>query len=94
MSCERRIDGGALEFICPETPIMENIDLDNITDSILSSIVSLQVKGTHDRGPLSSIPANICSLQQLKVNIDKEKYCFHLSIFQNLVFEFIKEPNK
>jgi hypothetical protein len=46
---------------------MEKLDIDDLEN--LNNITELRVSGTGDRGPLTSIPKNICRLENLKVNI-------------------------
>lgn len=50
---------------------MENLNLDSLTESHLDNMETLQVIGAGGRGPLMSIPSNICRFKRLKVNINK-----------------------
>jgi hypothetical protein len=50
---------------------METLNFDGLQVSDLDTIDNLQVIGINDRGPLTTIPNNICRLKNLKVNIYK-----------------------
>jgi len=67
LSCRRDITNRTLTFSCPVGLIIEKFDIDDIED--LNPIEKLQVIGIDYRGPLTTIPKNICQLKQLKVNI-------------------------
>jgi len=68
-SCRRNVVARTLTFFCPVGSPIEEFDIDDLDD--LNIIEKLQVIGIDDRGPLTSIPKNICRLKQLKVNTNK-----------------------
>ncbi|CAF0883524.1 unnamed protein product [Adineta steineri] len=58
--------GVTMTFTCPNGVLMEDIDVYSLDDAYLETIEKVQVVGIGGRGPLTSIPINICRFKQLK----------------------------
>ncbi|CAF0937390.1 unnamed protein product, partial [Adineta steineri] len=55
-----------MTFICPNGLLMEDLNVYDLDDAYLETIEKVQVIGIGGRGPLTSIPINICRFKQLK----------------------------
>jgi hypothetical protein len=57
-----------LEYYCPGTPPLDNLEIDDLNSTVLESISHLYVFGMDgSRGPLTNIPSNICRFTNLTV---------------------------
>lgn len=67
-SCIRKHNLTWMEFICPNEFLFNKISIDELSPTVLESIESLTIKGTYySRGPLKTIPSDICRFIKLKV---------------------------
>jgi hypothetical protein len=66
--CSRKYNFTWIEFLCPNELLLDDIEIDDLDPVILESIELLIIKGKDDtKGPLTTIPSNICCFTKLKV---------------------------
>ena len=84
VQCERKVNLTSIEFFCSNKFTSNEIEIDDLNSTILESITFLRVTAEMGRkGPLKTIPSNICCLRKLQVD-DRDR--FH-SMFC-LIFSF------
>lgn len=68
VQCQRKYNRTSIEFICSNKISMNQLDIDDLNSTVLESITSLRVTPEHGmKGPLRTIPSNICRLTKLQV---------------------------
>ena len=71
--CDRYIIMDHILFECPTTIPIADFEVDDLNSTILQSIHHLSVFGMNrTRGPLRTIPSNICRFTNLTVDISKK----------------------
>ncbi len=86
--CTRTFNVTSIEFICPNEFMSNEIDINGLTPNTLESIERLLVTGKNVvRGPLTTIPLNICRFPRLKVN-NENKFYSNLIICIFIEFRF------
>lgn len=84
VECERKFNRTAMEFFCPNKFTSDKIEIDDLDSTVLESIIFLRVAAeSAKRGPLKTIPTNICRLRKLQVN--NRNQCHLMFVFVRIV---------
>jgi hypothetical protein len=68
LQCNRNYGETLMEFICPHGSSLVHLDIDDMNSTTLESIRYLSINsGDDSRGPLTTIPSNICRFTNLTV---------------------------
>ena len=68
VQCQRKYNRTSMEFICPNKISSDQLEMNDLNSTILESITFLRVIPEHGmKGPLTTIPSNICRLTKLQV---------------------------